>query len=149
MDEREVIMRELWRRLALVPTVKYTARNSKAEPDEANFPAIQFYELEDQVLPDSPQHFRGGLPAFKRKFRVAIESFISGTTEESATKELYVFIKSVKKEIYRGDGKMGLKIAVIEVSATRVLRPPVGGHGIGLGLFFDFVYVEDISKIFP
>ena len=70
-----------------------------------------------------------------------IKSFIAPTMQEA--------LKNVKKEIYRGDGKMGLRIAVIEVSATRVLRPPTGGHAIGLGLFFDFIYIEDISKIFP
>jgi len=149
MDEREVILKELWRRLAAVSGGGvYTTRNAKAEPKETDFPAIQFFELEDTVLPDLP-HSRGGKPAFKRKLRVAIESYISATTEGAANKELYAFIKLVKTAIYQGDGKMGLKIAIVEVASTRVLRPPVGGNAIGLGLFFDFIYVEDVGKLFP
>ncbi len=43
MLERERMMQELWRRLASVEGVVYTARNPKAEPGVKNLPAIQFF----------------------------------------------------------------------------------------------------------
>ena len=92
---------------------------------------------------------RGGYPAYIRRLEVVIDSYIPGTTEESATKELGLFIQEVKKKIYQGGVTLGGKCKSIkEIESSRVLRPPVGENSIGLGLAFNILYVEEIGKLF-
>lgn len=144
MPNREQLSSKLWERLAAVPNVAFTARNPKAEPSAADLPAIQFFELEDVVEDVSK---RGGLPVYKRRLTVAVESFISAASEGASSKEILDFVSSVKKSIYGGDASLGKGSEIRERELTRILRPPTGANVVGLGLVLDIIYVEDISKL--
>lgn len=146
MIERETIVQELWSRLASVDGVLFTARNPKTRPKITDFPCIQFFELEDVVI---KQTSRGGYPVYLRKMGVAVESFITATSEPSATKELGEFIQKVKRKIFAGGLTLGKKCQeIIEMESSRILRPPIGENSVGLGIALDIYYTEDIGKLF-
>ncbi len=100
------MMQELWRRLASVEGVVYTARNPKAEPGVKNLPAIQFFELED--MPEKLS-MRGDFPVYRRHLKVVIESFISATSEASSSQEMGAFLEQVKKALYQSGNSLGME----------------------------------------
>lgn len=146
MLEREKIIAELWRRLAAVNGVRFTARNPKVEPSVDNMPCIQFFELDDEVQESSQ---RGGFPAYKRALQVAVESFIKASTDAAATKELGDFIIGIKKALYSDGISLGHLCQISEIRASQILRPPVGENVIGIGIIFELRYVETVSNLFP
>ena len=145
MLEREQLAQELWSRLASVEGVKYTARNPKAEPGVENLPAIQFFELEDQIEQVSQ---RGGYPVYKRKLKVVLEAFIAATTEPSSSQELGAFIEKVKKALYGSGNSLSKTSTFTEEAGSRVLRPPTGNNTIGLGMVLKVQYIEDTGALF-
>ena len=145
MLERESAIAELWRRMASVPGVNYTTRNPKAPPSIDDMPTINIFELEDEVIGKGT---RGGYPIYKRSLPIVLEVFIVGSSESAATKELGLFLQEMRKKLYEGGVNLGRKCAEIsETTQTRVLRPPTGEHTVGIGLSFDMIYIEDISKL--
>jgi len=144
VQERELIIAELWERLANVTGVVYTARNPKKPPSAESLPAIQFFELGDLVEEASS---RGGYPAYRRRVTVVIECFIAGSSESAATKELGAFVQEMKKKVYEGGATLGRRCSISERDASRILRPPAGSHVAGVGIAFEIRYVENISTL--
>ncbi len=141
---REVIMAELWRRLASVTGVAWTARNPSAPPVAANLPAIQIFELEDEV---HDYGRRGGWPQYKRSLTVVVEVFVQGSSEGAASKELFTFLGLVKKALYQGGSSLNGLGEIREISTSRLLRPPAGGNVVGVGLYLQISYVEDTAAL--
>lgn len=145
MLEREEILEVLWRRMSEVSGVSYTVRNPEAPPGIDDLPAVQIFELGDEVVKvDS----RGGYPAYTRRLSVALEGFIKATKEEAASKEIMAFLLEIKKKLYEGGPTLGKRCLLVEKSASRVLRPPAGEHSVGIGVALEIQYVEDTSKLF-
>lgn len=145
MREREILIAEFWRRIASVTGVVKTARNPGDIPNVDDFPAIQFFELDDTIVSSGR---RGGYPIYSRKLILTTEAFIPATSESASSKELGVFVQEIKKKIYAGGNNLNKTCSEItELGCTRVLRPPVGENSIGIGLIFDVRYVENISTI--
>ena len=145
MFEREIAIAELWNRMASVSGVKYTTRNPKAPPSIDDMPTINIFELDDEVVSKS---MRGGYPIYKRRLQIILEAFIVGSSESASTKELGLFLRKMRKKLYEGGVNLGGKCAEIsETTQTRVLRPPTGEHTVGIGLSFDMIYIEEISKL--
>jgi hypothetical protein len=90
---------------------------------------------------------RGGSPVYMRGIEVIVESFIKGSSDALATKELMAFVKEVKGKIYADPAGLG-KLAhnVGESQYSRVHRPPAGDHVAGIGIVFIIVYVEDTKN---
>jgi len=143
MLEREQIIQELWRRIAGVSGVKFTARNPSVPPSSENVPSIEFFELPDNVTDTTT---RGGVPVMKRKLQVAIEVFIAGSKDSAASKELMAFVKTVKAALYAGGPTFGGLCSWKEVEASRVMRPETGANLAGIGIVIEIMYVEDASK---
>lgn len=145
MREREIFITEFWRRVALVSGVVKTARNPGDNPSTDDFPAIQFFELDDTI---EAQGRRGGYPIYTRKLILAVEFFIVATSEASASKELSAFVQEGKKKIYQGGNNLGKTCnEIVEAGCTRVLRPPVGKNAVGIGVVFEVNYTENIATI--
>jgi len=147
MQEREAAVSEFWKRAAATETVVFTARNPKEPPADDNLPAIQFFELEDEVASASR---RGGYPAHIRNLTVVAEMFLKAESEGSANKELYDLAAKFKAKIYEGrvNNLGGACAEISEVSAGRVLRPDVGGPVIGMGIVFRIRYIENVALLF-
>lgn len=148
MLEREELIEELWRRLASVEGVAYTARNPKAEPNESNMPCVQFFELDDDPKPAQSRGGAVAYPVYKRELKVIVEAFVKGTTEASSSKELGLFVQEVKKALYTNGNVLIPNCFFIEVEGSRILRPPTGGNIIGIGLVLQVSYIEDTSRLF-
>jgi hypothetical protein len=145
MREREIAIAEFWKRIASVTGVIKTARNPSDNPSASDFPAIQFFELDDTI---TGKGRRGGYPIYTRTLIVTAEAFIPGTSESAATKELGDFVQEMKKKIYAGGNNLNKTCSEItEIGCTRVLRPPVGKNSIGIGVIFEIKYIENISTI--
>lgn len=148
MIEREAIIEEFWRRMALVDGVRFTARNPMVPPSIDDLPAIQFFELSDSVItPNS----RGASqrPVYRRELQLVAEAFIKAESEASSTMELALFVNEVKKALYVDGITLGRKhVELSEMEASRVIRPIVGGPVIGIGLTFKIRYVEDTQTLF-
>lgn len=146
MREREIFITELWKRLSSVVGVNRTARNPASSPNIDDFPIIQFFELDDDIISQSQ---RGGYPIYKRKLNLVIEAYITATKEALSSKELGSFVQEVKKKIYFGGNSLNNTCSLlIEKRASRVLRPPVGDHSVGISIPFEVIYIEDISKLY-
>ena len=144
MLEREAIIAELWRRIDAVNGVVFTARNPASPPSKDDFPAIQFFELDDLVTDSS---MRGGYPVYRRELDVAIEFFVAGTIEVASSKELGQFVQAGKTKLYEGGPTLGRRWEFKETTASRVLRPPVGKHSAGIGIVIVIKYIEDVSRL--
>ena len=121
--------------------------NPKDAPSIDNLPGIQFFELGDVVVSKAR---RGATqkPIYKRRLTVVAELFLLATNESSANNELEVMIENVKKKIFADGNTLGGLCEIDETEASRVLRPPVGGPVIGIGIGFEIAYIEDMSKLF-
>jgi hypothetical protein len=82
-----------------------------------------------------------------RGIEVIVESFIKGTSDALATKQLMAFVKEVKSKIYADPAGLG-KLAhnVSESQYSRVHRPPSGEHVAGIGIALTIVYIEDTKN---
>lgn len=147
MLEREQLIQELWRRLAAVTGVKYTARNPKAEPSVNDMPCIQFFELEDEPTKTNSRGVSQNM-AYRRKMKVVVEAFVKGTTDASASQDLGKFMQELKKSLYTGGNTLIANSEFLETGMSRMLRPPVGDNVIGVGIVLEIQYVEDIGKLF-
>lgn len=147
MREREEIIQELWSRLAGVPGVAFTARNPKDPPSIKDMPCIQFFETEDTVESSSR---RGGssYPNHRRRMSVVVEAFMAAEEEGSSSKELGTFVQNLKKTLYVDGVTLGGLCEIREVRTGRILRPPIGGAVVGVGLTFEIRYVEDVGRLF-
>jgi len=146
MLERELILRELWKRMSQVTGVQYTARNPKAHPSIEDLPAIQFFELNDKVTGSSS---RGGYPIYKRELSLAIEIVVNSANEAASSKELGEFAQETKKKLYEGGTTLGGRnCQIAETDATRVMRPPVGENSAMIGFGLEIVYIEDTNLLF-
>ena len=145
MRERELLIAEFWRRIASVTGVAKTARNPGDNPSSDDFPAIQFFELNDEI---TGKGRRGGYPIYSRTLMLTVEAFLTATSEPASSKELGVFVTEIKKKIYAGGNNLNKTCTEItELGCTRVLRPPVGKNSVGIGLIFEVKYIENISTI--
>lgn len=147
MLERELLIQELWRRLADVEGVAYTARNPKAEPSVSDMPCIQFFELDDEPKKSSSRGVSQSL-AYRREFKVIIEAFVKGTTDAKASQELGAFMIKMKRSLYTGGNVLTQNTEFLESAMSRMLRPPVGDNVIGVGITLTIQYIEDIGKLF-
>lgn len=146
MLEREILIKELWRRLSNVSTVNRTARNPASPPSIGDLPVIQFFELEDIVEGNTS---RNGYPAYKRKLNLVIEAYTTATDEATSSKTLGEFVQLVKKELYRnGNNLNGTCVLIAETGSSRILRPPVADNAVGISLNFDVIYIENISRLY-
>jgi hypothetical protein len=144
--ERELVVAEIWRRLSLIPGIKYHMRNPQAPPKEQDMPCCLIFDMDDVVVQGNGMGTQA--PTYKRALQVVVESFVQGSSEAAASKELMAFVRKLKREIYRGGSNLGKICTYIgEKSAARILNPRVGTNVIGLGIVFEVMYVEDISKI--
>lgn len=144
MIERENIVEELWRRIASVEGVGYTARNPKAPPNVSDMPAIQMFELDD-VVEESIKRGGSKWPINKRKLHVVIEMFIDATREESSSKELIDFVGKYKSKLYAGGNTLGGLCEMNELSSAKILRPPVGESVAGIGFAYSIRYLENTA----
>lgn len=145
MREREILIAEFWKRIASVTGVVKTARNPSDNPSTDDFPAIQFFELDDKVMQSGR---RGGYPIYQRTLMLTVEAFIAATSESASSKELGAFVQEAKKKIYAGGNNLNKTCnEITELGCTRVLRPPVGKNSVGIGIIFEIKYIENITTI--
>jgi hypothetical protein len=145
--QRERIMAELWRRLSTVAGVAWTARNPSSPPGVENLPAVQIFEMDDEVV-ERTRRGGGEYPAYKRLLKVVIEAFISGSSEGAASSELFDFLGKLKTAMYQGGPSLGGLCELTESSGSRMLRPPAGNNVIGVGIELEIAYVENIAALF-
>lgn len=151
MSVREQILREVQRRLYLVPGVQLVLRNPVAAPHQADLPAISIYSSQvDDIINSSME---GDYPVFARSWPIMVVPYIvgSGTThdDEIAETEINPFLDLVRKEIYRGGANLGgLASLVSEDSTGQLLKPYRGEAGIGLPITFSIHYVDNVNDLF-
>lgn len=146
MQQRETCISNLMYRISTVPGLGFSARNPDSEPSVNDFPAVLVFELADNVEDISN---RGGYPSYKRQVQVAIEIYLSGSTEDAATTELTTFVNAVKTKIYAGGANLGIRgVYLTESGAGRIMRPAIGGNTAGVSLLFNIRYIEDVATLF-
>lgn len=144
---REAILTELWQRLYTTTGVTRVSRNPDTAVDPDDLPLINMFEREDTILPQG-RSMRGGYPAYKRRLLVALEFFYKGTSEESATKELLVFVNAAKKAIFVDGISLGGICEIAEIDATEVIMVEGGDHARAIGIGFEIRYAEDVADAF-
>jgi hypothetical protein len=135
---REEIISELWRILYGVTGVVRVVRNPDVPPNLDDLPCIHLLELTDTI---SDRSSRGGTPSYKRKLLLAIEVFVDGDTEDSASKDLLIVVNSVKQTIL-ADPTLGRRCLMEELDCTAIERIPGGSHVRALGIGFQVLYTE-------
>lgn len=142
MLQREKVISELWYRIEQVPGLGYSARNPKAEPSVDQMPVISIYEMNDVVV---EARMRGTSPTYKRKVELILEIFVSGSTENAATKELFDFVALVYTAIYRGGNNLNKKASLVnDLEMSRIHRPPIGDNVAGVGIALEIFYIEEV-----
>ena len=142
MLRREEILGELWRRIYSIPGIRRAVRNPDSAPNLSDLPSVGIIEHGDSVISRTK---RNDVVAHKRKLRIALEVFVNGATEESATQELLSFVYEVKKAVYAGGASLGDRCEITEVDATQVVSVAGGEHIRAIGLGFDIYYAEHIA----
>lgn len=139
-NERETIMATIWEQLYNVTGAGRVVRNPESPSEADDHPVIHIYELEDVIKSTTK---RGGRPAYKRALTIAVEPFVAGTTEESASKELGEFVTLVKSALL-SDPSLGGLCEIQETDSTSVAVVPGGDHIRGMGIGFVVHYTEQI-----
>jgi len=145
VEEREEIVTELLNRMWTVPTVSWVARNPDEPPSIDDLPAIQIFEMPDEAI---LKGFRSKFPEYARKLQVVLEFFINASARGAETQELHAFGKELKKKLYEGGANLGNRCVFVEKEASRVLRPPIEGHVVGIGLVLEIEYIEKVADLF-
>ena len=146
MDARELIAKEIHRRLSTVPGTQIVFRNPKVEPTVDDLPCISFFELGDVV---QKRGMRGGVPYYLRTFNLIVEPIIVSDSEGESSPDLIAYVKEVKKKLYEGGVNLGGTCDdLIEVDASQIIRPPIGENAAGIGLSINITYKEDVRVYF-
>lgn len=145
--KRETLMAELVTRVANVTGNALTVRNPANRPSTDNMPLVAIMDFPARVL-GTPRGSKTQKPVLKVEFKVVMEVYVAGTTEEDATSELMTFFASVLSAIFTdGCSLGGLGCLITITDFTRVLRPPIGQNAAGIGTLFNIEYVEDFSNL--
>lgn len=148
-NEKELAIRELWRRLSLVDGIQRAPmRNPGTPPKDSDYPTINFFDSSAKVH-DIRNSGRNRPPIYLWNSIVIIEPFVKATTEDSATDELNAFVRNMKRQLYVDGMTLGGTCSEFyETHYTQYLKPPSSRLLIGISLYFNLRYIEDISKLF-
>jgi hypothetical protein len=136
---RESVLSTLWGRLYQVSGMVRVTRNAVSPAALADHPWANIVELPEKVVATAK---RGTKRSSKRDFQIAVEVFISGSSEEAASSELGTFVGLVRDQIFLdGDETLGGTCAIEELDSTRVYSVTGGGHIKGMGIGFKILYV--------
>lgn len=142
MQRREAIVQEIVRRLSTVVGNVY--RNPDRVPTKDELPLITLVELENSV---NEMSMRGGKPRYKRTQRIVIETFIVGTSDDLASRELMGKHEEVRRALYDDPVALGLNAVLEETGDSRIYRPESGSHIAGMGTTVLVRYVEDTKNL--
>lgn len=142
MQRREAIIQEIVRRLSTVIATVY--RNPDRVPTKDELPLITLIELDNSVNEVST---RGGKPRYKRTQRIVIETFIVGTSDDLASRELLEKHEEVRRSLYADPVALGLNAVLEETGDSRIYRPESGSHIAGMGTTVLIRYVEDTQQL--
>lgn len=148
-DEKELAVRELWHRLSLTSGInRAPLRNPVTAPNDEDYPTINFFDMAAEMA-DMRRDGKKRHPVYIWQSQIVIEPFVKAVSEDAATDELNSFVKSVKSEIYKGGMSLGGKCAEFyETSYSQYLRPPTSSLIIGISLYFNLRYIEDVGRLF-
>ena len=142
MLNRNSIVTEVWKRVAGIPNIIYTARNPSRPPTEDEFPCIQIFEREDKI--SSSSRSRTQKPINKRELLIYIEVFTKADTDESASHDLSVLVDTVKSALYVDGSSLGGRCDLHEVEMSPIVRPTTGTPSVGISIALKITYVEEI-----
>lgn len=150
---RDTAIKEIMRRIYGITTnagytfsMKRVIRNPKTEPHVEDMPCTNIFESDDFTIKKS-QRGATKMPAYGRRFEVWLESWIEATSEGKSSEEIIYFLQALRSALFRdGITLGGLVIEFNEMQTSRIYRPEIGDHVIGIGTLYDVVFVEDFSK---
>ncbi len=146
MLKREEIVSEIIGRLSGITGIGLISRNPSSRPDISDMPIVNVFDFPAKAV--SSRFSRNTAPLIEFELTLVLELFIAGTTEELATSELFDFYRNVLKAIFADGASLGgIGCAVTISEITRVLRPPIGGNAIGIGMVLLIKYVEDLNNL--
>ena len=152
--KRDDIVIEVQRRLNLITTanghpldVAYVFRNPEEDPSPERMPCVNIFELPDTTLRQQSRTTKD-MPIYEKNFSVVLEMWRASAEEGVVSRDILEFLKSVREVIFSDGETLGRRVAkCIEVEVSRVFRPRIGNHIVGIGQVLEFVYMEEFSKM--
>jgi len=147
MLKREEIMLEFWKRVAATTGMNYTARNPVSQPSKDDMPVGNIFDFPAKVTKVMGGS-RAGIPVVQFTMNVILEVFIVGTNEYESTNEFFTFYTKVLKSIFTDGASLGsLNCSIAIQEMTRIFRPPIGSHTVGMGTVFSVQFFEDFNNL--
>lgn len=141
--QRELLMSELWKRLYSVSGVQRVVRNPSEPSGVDNMPCIHIIEFEDEV---TDRDMRGStVIQQRRELTVAVDTFISGSSDGAASQELATFVIACKQAIFDGGPTLGGLCSIGELDASDVIVMEGPDSIRGLRTRFEIHYTEEIT----
>lgn len=150
---RDDLVKELQRRLTLIKKangdpfdLNFVLRNPETEPDADRMPAANIFEFPD-VTTKAQSRSSSAPPVLTKEFSVAIEIWYVSKSEGETTPDIMVFLKLVRQKEFSDGITLGQRCAEVrEDEVSRVFRPKLGSHIVGIGQVLTFEYIEDFSN---
>lgn len=127
--------------------ISYVFRNPEEEPDPRRMPCINLFELPDVT---QTERKRGASlpPVYAKEFTLILEMWYVSSEEGSCSRDIMIFLKHVRTAIFQdGITLGGLASQVTEAEVSRVFRPGIANHVVGLGQVLQFLFLEDFSNL--
>jgi hypothetical protein len=123
------------------------SRNPEHEPSPDRMPHTNIFEFPEITL---GAHSRGSSipPSYKKEFQVVLEHWYKSATRGETTKDILTFLTASRKVLFTGGTTLGgICQEVIESEVSRVYRPQVGNHVVGVGQVLTITYIEDFNNL--
>lgn len=151
---RDILVKELQRRLTLIKEVNgdpfdldFVLRNPETEPDPAFMPTANIFEFPD-VTTKAQSRSSTTPPVLSKEFSVAIELWYVSDSEGETTPDIMTFLKLARQKEFSDGITFGKRCSgVREEEVSRVFRPKIGSHIVGIGQVLTFEYMEDFSNL--
>jgi hypothetical protein len=145
---RERILRDITRRLwgikedAGFPLSVAVVRRNPESPSH-NYPAVHLFEMEDIVV--DPDHTGGH--SHQRRFQLLLEFWVRVAHKDDASIMVRSLYDAIRWALLCDKGRMGGLCRMLEVQASRIVKPKFGDVLIaGQGVTFDILYVDKIIR---
>jgi hypothetical protein len=111
-------------------------------------PMTNVFEFPEISLGEAKRRGASQPPIYTKELTVVMEHWYVSASRGQTTKDVYTYLSSARKAMFSDGITLGrLCSNVEETEVSRIYRPPIGNHVVGIGQVLNFRYVEDFAEL--
>jgi hypothetical protein len=125
----------------------FIERNPEEDPDPRRMPMASIFEFPDTTI-EIKKRGASVPPAYRREFTILVELWYKSESEGEVSGDISTFVRNVRYALFNDGTTLGRLITgLAEVELSRVYRPGIQNHVVGIGMVLKAHFIEDFNNI--